>query len=831
MNDVMFKNKHFCNSPCATGEWVFADQTCATSCTLPMVQGMLHTTQLCNSPCSATQYLFPDGTCNDTCNAFLVKSTVHGTKFCKSPCSAASSGYAYWDGSCSSTCALPLVQTTYKGIDICEYPCQSNLYLYPNGDCNNTCSLPLNKISIKGKNLCSSPCSTAQYVFPNQACNASCTSPMTQTTVHTIKLCKSPCGKSPQYYYPDKNQCQAKCNTRRKANQTEYYKVCYKEIISPNSFTQTIVAAGNTAGTASSIGLAATSLASPGDSSSASVGTLAKMMLYIRYINIDYPSQLGALFKGTQASSVSPSLGLEMSTRMKEGFHYLPMPDQFTEYNVNSSFLVNFWDSLIYLSMASGLTLLIFCFEQIAKRIMNRPLLATTLQKIRFILQNFTLLQLYTNCSDIILYTSLQLQRVDIRSNMDLISLILACVFSAIIIFLLSLHVFVVHRHQKTRQRSQNNGNNRELEAFELKNQGFYALFGNFKILSFSHESYLFFAMLRTIAFNLILSLLYKYPLLQAVIIVTLNVLILAYLGLKRPFKQLVNFLQQLTAELILLIVNSGVLLLAILDANNVTDLDKRDTVGHIIIVCSLVFKFMPSGFTLAKIVILVYELYKERIKRRDRRVNPLDTEMVQASAVRVSRPTIDTSSIINLNNNTTVLQKEDITDLNSSTISTTKQNQNSTGQGLSFISNTNRASKGGSFKEDLYIEQEQEGVSISRNNNYNLEGANGNPRRRQTTYKGVRETGLTLTHKERIQAVEARNSLFIASSNRLQANRSRFADQDGILNPNNLNNRTPASKLSPNGISISIWRNEELSLSQVNGLVIEDVVSFEGRR
>ena len=178
---------------------------------------------------------------------------------------------------------------------------------------------------------------------------------------------------------------------------------------------------------------------------------------------------------------------------------------------------------------------------------------------------------------------------------LDIVSLCLGCIFPVIIVIILCLHAVVVNKHQVTRQRS---ANNQEVHDFELKNPGVRALFGNFKTLSFSHEGYLLFAVLRTITFNLVLSTIYSYPLIQAIIILTLNVAMVAYLGLRRPFRRIVDFIQQLTAELILLAVNICVLLLAILDANNVSDLSKRNTIGNAIVLCSLIFKFMPSGFT-----------------------------------------------------------------------------------------------------------------------------------------------------------------------------------------------------------------------------------------
>lgn len=778
LNNATIIGQNLCNSPCPSDQWIFADQTCDTSCSSPMLSNTLHNVNLCNSPCSETEYVFPYGTCSGTCDSFLVNNRRHGTMFCTTPCPSLTSGFAYWDGSCDSTCSSPLASTSRQGIIICLYSCESTQYLYQNQDCANDCISPLNNVVANARNFCKSPCSTSQSLLSDHSCNASCSLPMKKTTVHGYNICSSPCSKSSDYYYPDTNQCEAACNSPNIFNQTKYYKVCYTQLSQSSKLIETIIAIGDAAGTVGNLGLAAASLASPGDSSSSSIGTLAKMLFYIRYLNINYPEDLRVLFEATKPSSISLTLGLQMNQRTRQDLYYVPVSDKFTIYNVNSSFLVNFWDGMVLLVIIFGMVIVLLVFEFAAKILNKKWLPYALINKVRIAIQNFALLQFYICCSDIVLFGSLQISRIEIRSPLDLISIILACVGSALIIGVLCLHIFIVYKHQKISQKYKNTGDDVELKRFEKHYQGLSAFFEDFRAVSYLHESCLIFTVLRAIVFNLIISFLYNYPLFQAIIIVMLNIILVVYLGFKRPFKHIVNFLQQMIAEVILLVVNTSMLTLAFMDGGSITDPSKRDVLGCIIVFCSLIFRFMPSIFTTIKMVILAKEIYEDR-KKKCQAVHPQSGNLIPTLGQTVF--TNNTSVAIHLNS--TVIQKNSQSEIGS--ISMTQQYQ-STGHGISFVSDPSKRATKGIFKEDIHREQDQCGLPESMynrgsTNGYQDKRRNINDLRRHT--EAIKKPVAFLTPEELLEIKVPKDSMFTASVKRLKANRKKFMNEHSSLN------------------------------------------------
>ena len=599
-----------CLSSCGSTQYLYWNGTCEDTCPSPLRSDGTASPKTCNYDCSSGQYLFPNGTCYDKCDSFLVNSTRYGENFCISTYPLSTSGHIYWDGSSQVTCNPPLLSTNKGGIDICQYPCNDTSYLYPDGSCDISCSSPLSSSLTLTKNLCNTRCSSSQWLLPNGSCSTTCSPPMMSHNLHSILLCSSPCQTFSEFYFPDKNLCESACNVPNIANVTAFYRVCHT--VFSQSMQAMIMKGINSAGAVGTASLALTSLASPGDSSGASLSSLAKMLLYIRYIDINYPLELEDMFKGTKPSSVSLSLGLELTAKDKNRFAHVPVPEKFASYGLTSSFLIGFWDDLVLLNIIFVLILIIFAFECIAKQVQSKTLSYSLFQKIRIIAQNFLLLQFYTSCSEIILFASIQIQKIKIESFLDGLGLALAFLFIAFTVILLSIHINLVSVHQKIKQKGETDGNMGDFENFYLKKQGLQVLYSNFKASSILHEGYLFFTILRTILFNFTIAILYQQPLAQAIIILVLTTVMVLYLIAKRPFKMLVNFLQQTIAEIILLIVNVCVLSLSIMDKIGDMNHITRNRIAHVVIICSLIFKFLPTAFATIKVAIFAKTYYDQ---------------------------------------------------------------------------------------------------------------------------------------------------------------------------------------------------------------------------
>ena len=136
-------------------------------------------------------------------------------------------------------------------------------------------------------------------------------------------------------------------------------------------------------------------------------------------------------------------------------------------------------------------------------------------------------------------------------------------------------------------------------------------MFGAFKDNAFSSQGYLFFFVLRSICTNLALAFLPERPLTQSIIMMLLTLAMVVYLGVKRPFKIIVNQVQQITFEMMILTVNIVLVILSIMDATASTA--SREGSSQVILTINLLFGFLPSGFLVAKVIFMGIEYYNQR--------------------------------------------------------------------------------------------------------------------------------------------------------------------------------------------------------------------------
>mmetsp|Transcript_26348 Transcript_26348/g.23256 ORF Transcript_26348/g.23256 Transcript_26348/m.23256 type:complete len:105 (+) Transcript_26348:1072-1386(+) len=102
-----------------------------------------------------------------------------------------------------------------------------------------------------------------------------------------------------------------------------------------------------------------------------------------------------------------------------------------------------------------------------------------------------------------------------------------------------------------------------------------------------------------------------------------MSFMMLVYLILKKPFKKTVNLLQLITYEVIILVVNVLVLIMAIWDKQGIENTEMRENFGYVIILGNVVFMLAAIGFLIAKFVLGVKMAYKitKRNKVKGRKI------------------------------------------------------------------------------------------------------------------------------------------------------------------------------------------------------------------
>jgi len=127
---------------------------------------------------------------------------------------------------------------------------------------------------------------------------------------------------------------------------------------------------------------------------------------------------------------------------------------------------------------------------------------------------------------------------------------------------------------------------------------------------------------MRDFALSIVISLLYKYPYIQTIIMLIFNGVMLSYLLILRPLIDFLDSLHQLICEFIVFGVNIGVLLLASFDENGVEEKQNRKEIGSFLIIANLVFNFLGLLVMLTKLGIFIFRNGKRLFAKTKKKKN-----------------------------------------------------------------------------------------------------------------------------------------------------------------------------------------------------------------
>ena len=642
----------FCDSPCSSGYYYPSDSNCRPTCDWPFTPANNNGAQFCDSPCSSDYYYFPDGICRPDCDSPFTSNRTNGTNFCNFPCGTTSFYYYYRDHICRPDCAVPYKSFTDAiGANFCSHPCNgSDNYYYDDDNCRSFCDSPFKPITdaygaqfchypcgptgdyyysrdsicrpvcdspykpstdATGANFCDYPCDSDQYYFPDGVCRPTCDSPFTQKTdVNGAQFCYYPCNPD-EYRYIDGsclvNHCPSYFEVKNYYNSLEYK---YCECVSPNALMEDgscgdsriekLGSVGNTTSVLNSVGLVIAAVAMPGDPGGATTGALTKIIQYSKFLNISYPDKLVMMFKVYNPASGVVSFVPKMSDEQKSKFTYEPLPYNFVAYGVHSCFVVNFWNFMIFLLVSFGVCAGCLVVEKISKEA------EVWARKVRAILQNFWIVQLYNSSGDIMLFSIIQFKNNSWDSSEDTLSFLMAILFMLMITIVFVFHLRTSMEYQRIRKTSSETS----MKKFEKNYECQQIFFGSFVNSTMNHQLFLFYFALRIMLHNLIIATLVDLPILQTILMTSLSLVLVIYIVAKRPFKYKVDLAQNLTYELIILTVNIALLSFAVLDGNHEEKIGARNNLANLIIVCSVMFTFLSLFFILLKLVIIGLQFY-----------------------------------------------------------------------------------------------------------------------------------------------------------------------------------------------------------------------------
>ena len=387
--------------------------------------------------------------------------------------------------------------------------------------------MPMNNAIIKGKQFCESPCPAQQWVYSDQTCHTSCTSPKVQEVLHTNNLCLSSTGLS----------------------ETE------KSLVSVGSKASVgIIMLGSVTSICSSFVI--------------TFLFVAKLIAYIKYLRISYSPYLQTVFQNSAPDLASLGIIPGLSKKIQNHLMAEDIPEVFTQYGVDPTFLANFWQDFCILSVVFGAYILIATILLCSIVKTSTPKLYWILRKSRLIVINFLIAYLYGGSGDIIFYTILEIRSINLSSTASKLSLTLSLIFTTLILGLFCLHLWIVYRYQKlNKEASITPDGVQRLRLFLQSYESLEIFYADFHDTSLAKQICLAIFTIRSIIVSILLATFYQYPLGQCVLFIAISICYILYLATFRPYRNKGEQIQQYFFEIAALTANIIALIMAIMDA------------------------------------------------------------------------------------------------------------------------------------------------------------------------------------------------------------------------------------------------------------------------
>ena len=425
--------------------------------------------------------------------------------------------------------------------------------------------------------------------------------------------CEWPCqdASAPYYFYTDQT-CKSFCSDPYQVLQKQYGSTCELALSQDQQKEVEIsVSASNIGNVINSITINTVTIISAANSVAVTGGTLVKLLGYTRYLDVSHSATLEAVYANFKApTGLLASKQLELHHNAKNKFSTKTPPQVFEKYNISPVFLIGFWIGFISLLAISLVVLVIIGVQWKFTKLYKDSTFNPTLQKVKITAQNFLLQQFYSSYGDITMYSMLQFRSAQLSKPASVLSILIATAFLIGGICMLVAHVRLLRRYQQIKRglTNSNEKSTTELDQFQARYEGIKTLFQDFKDTSFTHQAFLLFFAIRSVITGLCLSLLFEHPLAEAIIMLITSLIILAYIVVLRPFKNMLDNLQQIVFELVLLIVSGSLLIIATLDKENGDHVHRKHKAAQVILFMNTIANYVP----LASIAIKAFLLTRD---------------------------------------------------------------------------------------------------------------------------------------------------------------------------------------------------------------------------
>ena len=379
-------------------------------------------------------------------------------------------------------------------------------------------------------------------------------------------------------------------------------------------------------------------------------GLISKIIQYTRYLDLIVSNELKQIYQdwNTELFSLGFPDSLSHSLNFKE------LPFVYARYDMDSAFLANFWSNLLVF----GGGFLIFVISKALKVSLKSKegKLYGLLRKVLAGSLNFMIVQIYGCVDDIVFYFVLDARTNRFNSHSSRVSLFLGATFGLCGGGLILFNLWIVSKYQEAKKKG-----SVMLEDFNKRNHDWGLLYSDFNDDNFLSHSFLAFLIARNSLASLTIATLFEYPVLQTTLLTIMDVLMIIFLLIKKPFKGLQDTISQGFFEVVALTVHICTLILSIQEGSSEKDMIR---LSKIVIYLNTTLMIGTLGFMLLEISKTIRKKVKDwisKLKQKEKRkVHPVVEEEASGISEMQSLPSTTIQPIHLLTSNTITRVKPD---------------------------------------------------------------------------------------------------------------------------------------------------------------------------
>ena len=568
-----------------------------------------------------------------------------------------------YDNTCRSSCTPPY-QPRGKNAKKCLMPCDATQYLYWNNTCRDSCNPPLQIDDTTQQ--CTYPCNKAydEFLYWDGSCLATC--PFLRRNESGYAFCDA-CAEGYFFYPDDGGICKLGCNYPYIVKDIVYCRLDLSQ--SDLEQAKTISNVTSVTSQTLSIGCSLLNLFNPSDPSALTLAAITNMLLYTRYMDLKYPPKLQSVLDQQTTNQPSIKFLRVAQDLLKNHLPSTPLPGRFDHYGLHSKFLVNFIQPLFILSTILAITLILCLIKYFYKKENTfRALACKAVDSLRW---NLLITLFVSNYDGIILYGSLEIWTMSAGGSfLYILSYLIATIMLLVIFLVVAKTISIISRIRRAvAQQTSENLRTERLTDFKNTNKGYQVVYEAFKDSGLMQQSFFLIFTSRLILFHIIVADLIYHPFIQAILILLMNIGMILYLCLKYPIKSKLRLGQYIIQELLLLVANICVLIVASLDLSPKEDDSTKKIAGEIFLYMNMVLSMLGPVFLVLIVIEKLIALKRGQKSSQSSQVRPMNENALPVNIMtRAPQGCLQTNNESNL-----VLAQEG---LNQSQIGDTSLNQ-----------------------------------------------------------------------------------------------------------------------------------------------------------